>query len=225
MLASLLVATLVGQPVAKCHAAQLSPGEHERWPVKIGTLLIPSANASAGVDYPQMAQLDMVKGVCKNDSRYQSALLPATLQHSGHQEGDRIRVQGWLQLVAYESDGDYHLQITKAKTPRAAPCVIVEIPDPAQAPTPELKAAFLSARQWVNQTALGGNAPAQGEKRTTKVPILVEVEGQLFYDDAHVGQNSKPEPRGKALTGGAKEPASTLWELHPVTMIKQVGGP
>ena len=37
-----------------------------------------------------------------------------------------------------------------------------------------------------------------------------EVAGQLFYDDAHVGD----QPRGKR---GMK--AATLWELHPVTHI------
>jgi hypothetical protein len=223
MLAAILFGVLVGQPVAQCHAAQLLPGQHERWPVKVGNLLSSIPANAPPVGYASLAQLDMVPGVCKNDSRYQAALLPGTVKHAGHKEGDVVRVQGWLQLVAHEGDGDYHLQITQAKAPRKAPCVIVEIPDPAQAPTPQLKTAFANARARLDN--LGGHKLGVGEKRTLPTPVLVEIEGQLFYDDAHVGKGGKPEPRGKAVAVGAQEPASTLWELHPVTAIKAVGVP
>ena len=39
-------------------------------------------------------------------------------------------------------------------------------------------------------------------------PVYVTMTGQLFYDDAYVGE----PPRGKK-----NMKASTLWELNPVT--------
>ena len=49
-----------------------------------------------------------------------------------------------------------------------------------------------------------------GGNRLCSIPY-VEMTGQLFYDDAPVGDS----PRGKK---GCK--AATLWELHPVTELR-----
>lgn len=46
---------------------------------------------------------------------------------------------------------------------------------------------------------------------TVVEPVFVKVTGQLFYDDAHVGD----PPRGKK-----NMKAATLWELHPLIDIK-----
>jgi hypothetical protein len=42
-------------------------------------------------------------------------------------------------------------------------------------------------------------------------PPFVAVTGQLFYDDAHVGD----PPRGKKGCS-----AETLWGVHPITNLK-----
>ena len=61
---------------------------------------------------------------------------------------------------------------------------------------------------------LHGKAPSESG-RIVK-PVYVKVTGQLFYDDAHVGQ----PPRGKK-----KMQAATLWEVHPVIDVQFVHPP
>ena len=72
-----------------------------------------------------------------------------------------------------------------------------------------VRQAARTVRTFIKSKLLANQEPSpQGSVMTH--PVLVKITGQLFYDDAHVGD----APRGKK---GMK--AATLWELHPVTTI------
>lgn len=67
-------------------------------------------------------------------------------------------------------------------------------------------------RRYVRQQFLEGREPAPEGTRLRQAQ-RVQVTGQLFYDDAHVGE----APRGRV-----GELAGTLWEIHPVTRIARL---
>jgi len=180
----------------------------ERWPVKTS---VPkgSTGKAATVALSDLLALADAEGVAKNDKRYQSERIPAK---SGDKfpEGKLISTTGYLHLVAAESDGDYHIQISASATD-GNNCLIVEVPDPDPEFTAaaELRPKFQAVRDLIKSKMLAGKEPAAAGS-VMKHPVYVTVTGILFYDDAHVGDAS----RGKR---GMK--AATLWELHPVTAI------
>lgn len=191
-------------------AGEIKPGV-ERWGIK--TSVPPNANLEHPVliTFQDLATLpDPVAHPKRNDKNFDAARFPAFENTRGIKEGDIVAVQGWLHLVASEEDGDYHAQISNSPT-SGDDCVVVEIPidDPRFVPSPELRAKLESVRHTIDADVLKGKKAGSGG-RVIKPAIHVEVAGQLFFDDSHVGD----KPRGKK---GMK--AITLWELHPVTVI------
>jgi hypothetical protein len=173
-----------------------------RWPIKTSIHEMPATP----VPLPILSALPQIPGVAKDDARYQSALIPG--KFASLREGETISTEGWLRLVASETDGDYHVQLTL--TPTATQCLIVEVPRPSYVKAAKLKAECLAARSII-RAMIGGAVPSQlGTLATGK---RVRITGQLFYDDAHVGT----PPRGKR---GMK--AMSLWELHPVTLAESI---
>jgi hypothetical protein len=181
----------------------------ERWSIK--TSVPDGTNFSKAT---QVALLDLLAlpnapEVTHNDPRYQSARIPAK---AGDQfpEGKLITTTGWLHLVAGETDGDYHIQISGSAA-TGDQCLIVEVPnpDPKFAPSADLEPKFAAVRDLIKTKMLAGKAPSVSGS-VMQHPVYVTVTGILFYDDSHVGD----APRGKK---GMK--AATLWELHPVTAI------
>ena len=181
----------------------------ERWSIK--TSVPEGTNFSKAT---QVALLDLLAlpnapEVTHNDPRYQSARIPAK---AGDQfpEGKLITTTGWLHLVAGETDGDYHIQISgSAET--GDHCLIVEVPnpDPKFTESADLQPKFAAVRDLIKTKMLAGKDPSVSGS-VMQHPVYVTVSGILFYDDSHVGD----QPRGKK---GMK--AATLWELHPVTAI------
>lgn len=185
------------------------PGK-ERWPIK--TSVVDDAKVSKGklIAFSTLAALpEPVPPVKKNDKRYQSNLIPKA---SGAKiaEGDMVRAKGWLHLVAQESDGDYHIQISDSPTD-GGNCVVVEVPkdDAEYVGDAALRPHFRTVREFISSKLLKGKTPSSSGNVMTHPPFVV-VTGQLFYDDSHVGD----QPRGKK---GMK--AATLWEIHPVTVM------
>jgi len=194
----LTVAIAADQPVA--------PGT-ERWPVK--TSLAANASAPQTVALADLLALPNVDGVEKDDKRYQSARIPAQ-PGAKYKEGDMITTTGYLHLVAGETDGDYHIQIS-ASADSGDNCLIVEVPNPDPQFTKDavLQPKFAAARDLIKTKMLAGKDPAT-DGSVMQHPPYVTVTGALFYDDSHVGD----PPRGKRGMH-----AATLWELHPVTAI------
>jgi hypothetical protein len=189
----------VAVPAFSQTAQTVRPGV-ARWPIK--TSLDPTANqvAPTAIGFDELAQLPDPKGVKKNDRRYQSKRIPGT------REGEMVSVEGWVQLVAGERDGDYHIQITKDSR-GFADCLIVEVPNDGAAFTQDatLQPVFRGVREAVKGAYLRGREPSTSG--SILKPVRMRFTGQLFYDDAHVGD----APRGKK---GCK--ALSLWEIHPI---------
>ena len=181
----------------------------ERWSIK--TSVPDGTNFSKAT---QVALLDLLAlpnaaGVTHNDKRYESARIPAQAGDK-FPEGELVTTTGWLHLVAGETDGDYHIQIS-GSVATGDQCLIVEAPnpDPKFTSSADLQPKFAAVRDLIKTKMLGGKDPSVSGS-VMQHPVYVTVSGILFYDDSHVGD----APRGKK---GMK--AATLWELHPVTAI------
>ena len=180
----------------------------ERWPIKTST---PEGKPGKPkvVALADLLALANVDGVTKDDKKYQSARIPAQ-KGAKYNEGDLISTTGWLHLVAGETDGDYHIQISGSQS-SGDNCLIVEVPssDAEFVKTADLRPQFETVRNLIKTKMLAGKDPSVSGS-VMQHPVYVTVTGILFYDDSHVGD----QPRGKK---GMK--AATLWELHPVTAM------
>jgi hypothetical protein len=184
----------------------MKPGV-ERWPIK--TSAHNMQETPRVISFDSLIALSDPPGVKKNDSRFQDAFIPSFHNSAGLHEGETVRVSGWLHLIAYETDGDYHIQISNSET-SGDHCLIVEVPYPTYVKSaPNLKKLCAAVRSYIKKKILANKEP--GTSGTViKKAVYVTVTGQLFYDDSHVGD----VPRGKRGMH-----AATLWELHPVTGI------
>jgi hypothetical protein len=197
--------------------APMKPGV-ERWPVK--TSLVAGADTShpKSIKFADLIQLAEAPGVKKNDARFQSDRIPAFDNPLNVKEGDIVSVRAWLHIMATESDGDYHIQVSGSRSD-GNQCLIVEVPRPEQeyVASAELRPMFDTVRSWAREKLLHDSAKEPSTRgNCMEHPPYVEVTGQLFYDDSHVND----QPRGKR---GQK--AATLWELHPVTRMRFVARP
>ncbi len=132
----------------------IKPGV-ERRPIK--TSLPPGTNVEQGksVPYADLVKLSDPLGVGKNDRRYQAARIPAFTNALGVKEGDILTTAGWLHLVAGETDGDYHIQISDSQDSQAS-CLIVEVPnpDPAFVAAADLRPHFQKVRDFIKAKLL-----------------------------------------------------------------------
>ena len=106
-LAVLAVVTSAG--LATQH--EIKPGK-ARWPIKTSLSANADVKHAKAIEYGDLAKLDDPPGVTKNDARYQRERVPEFPNNVGVREGDILTMRGWLHLVALETDGDYHIQIS-----------------------------------------------------------------------------------------------------------------
>jgi hypothetical protein len=184
----------------------IKPGT-ERWPVK--TSLAAGASTAQTIPLSELLAMGDVDGVTKDDKRYQSERMPAQ-SGAKHKEGDMLSTTGYLHLVAGETDGDYHIQISDSPD-SGDHCLVVEVPnpDPEFEKDATLQPKFEAVRTFIKTKLLKGKDPSPTGS-VMQHQVYVTVTGALFYDDSHVGD----PPRGKKGMH-----AATLWELHPVTDI------
>lgn len=194
----------------------LAAPEVERWPVKTSLRDGANPNRESAIALSDLLALGLPPGIAHNDRRFQSARIPSFGNLFNVSEGDILTTTGWLWLVASETDGDYHIQISNSRE-SGDHCLVVEIPNPSPLFTSDvsLRPVFQTARAFVRDKLLAGREP--GEAGTVmQHPAFVRVTGQLFLDTGAIGN----APRGKK---GMK--AATLWELHPVTAIALAPSP
>ena len=89
-------------------------------------------------------------GVGKNDHRSRAARIPAFTNALGITEGDILTTTGWLHLVAGESDGDYHIQISDSQDSQVS-CLIAEVPNPDQGSASEPRGRERPRREGIGQ--------------------------------------------------------------------------
>ena len=181
----------------------------ERWPVKTSVPDGTNFSKAAQVALTDLLALPDAPGVGHDDAKFQSARIPAKAGDK-FSEGQLLTTTGWLHLVAGETDGDYHIQISDSDS-TGDHCLIVEVPnpDPKFTASADLQPKFAAVRDLIKTKMLAGKDPSVGGS-VMQHPVYVTVSGILFYDDSHVGD----PPRGKK-----NMKAATLWELHPVTAI------
>ncbi len=207
----ILLSLLILQTVfSYAQPAGMKPGV-ERWPVKTSIL---SSEEGQPVALSDLFSLGEAPGVSKNDARFQAARIPAFPNAKNLTEGETISTEGWLHLVAWEPDGDYHMQIS-ADAENGDHCLIAEIPldNAGYVGDANLRSILHEARSTVDQI-LGGPAGSSGTLLPTAV--FIRVTGQLFYDDAHVGEATQRGKKGMH--------AVNLWEIHPVTSVEVLSG-
>src|ERR1017187_9988307 len=112
---------------AAASAAAWSQGV-ERWPVKTSAPDGTNFSKAAQAAIADLLALPDAPGVTHNDKRYQSARIPGQAGDK-FPEGKLVTTTGWLHLVAGETDGDYHIQISESAT-TGDHCLIVEVPNP-----------------------------------------------------------------------------------------------
>jgi len=141
-------------------------------------------------------------------------------------EGDIVRTQGYVRLVAQENDGDFHIQLT-TQPGNFDDCLVVEVPMADQqfvANSPSVLTAAKAVRDFVTAKLLAGVTPKPGAVHVMAGQAYVEVSGQLFFDSEHQAAMSKGTFRGKSI-GGKQLPSKTSWEIHAITGMKFVPKP
>ncbi|MGC1912188.1 MAG: hypothetical protein WA660_10170, partial [Candidatus Acidiferrales bacterium] len=128
-------------------------GAETRVPVK--TSLSAGADPSAGrvLTFAGFTAIPEPPGVRKKDPRYESARIPAFPNPLGVQEGDVVRVRGWLWTVTLMGDGDFNIRLgSNAVSPDRY--VVGEIPDDDDVSDPRLGSMVRAARDALKADAL-----------------------------------------------------------------------
>jgi hypothetical protein len=181
----------------------------ERWSVKTSAAKDTNFAKPSKIALADLLAMKDAEGVTHNDKRFATVRIPGN-NGDKFPEGKLVSTTGWLHLVAGESDGDYHIQISDTQE-SGDHCLVVEVPNEGEKFTKDaaLQPKFQAVRELIKTKMLAGKEPSAGGS-VMQHPVYVTVTGVMFFDDAHVGD----QPRGKK---GMK--AATLWELHPVTGI------
>jgi hypothetical protein len=188
-----------------CEKKDAGGFKETRVPVK--TSLPPGTDPTQArkLTFAQFASIPDPPEVLKNDPRYDKARIPAFANSLGVKEGDVVKVGGYLQVVTYMGDGDYNLRFTA--TPDSPDNYIVsEVPDDDDLADKKLRPLVIAARDALKAQALGGKDPSkQGSKPTT--PPYMEITGQLYFSDNHVGDAPAPDRQGLHR--------ASSWQIHP----------
>ena len=207
-------------------AAQTCTGPGtERWPIKTSVPDGTDLAQAKPVGLKDLLSLTQPNDVKHNDPRFQDARIPNFSNSLNVKEGDLLTTTGWLYLVATETDCDYHIQISnqpRTTTDKPTPdddCVVVEAPKPDFVSNIDLQQRVTTARTYIGTKIMHGAEPSNTGSVMIHA-VCVQVTGQLFYDDSHVGKNGQVEIRGKKGMH-----SHTLWELHPITDFNIVPAP
>jgi hypothetical protein len=177
--------------------------DHHRWPIKT------TPHKKTGpltVELSDLINMPDPPGVTMNDSRYETALIPAFTNPLGIKEGDLVKTEGYMYLVALETnDDEYHIQISGSKT-SGDNCFIVEVPDPKNTNDQTLKTKYEKVRTFIRDKILHGSTPGTGGNLIGG-RAYIYVKGQLFFDASHTHN----QIRGKK---GMR--SNSLWEIHPI---------
>jgi hypothetical protein len=177
--------------------------DHHRWPIKT----TPAHRTNARI-VPLFDIISMPDppGVTMNDARYEDSLIPLFSNPINLKEGDLVKTEGYLWLVAYEdNDGEYHIQVS-GNDSTGNNCLIVEVPDPVNTNDAALKTKYEKVRTFIKDKVLHGIVPGKSGNLIGG-RAYVYVKGQLFFDASHTHN----QMRGKK---GMR--SNSLWEIHPI---------
>jgi hypothetical protein len=176
-----------------------------RVPVKTSLPSGTDPSQARTLTFAEFASIPDPPDVQKNDPRYDKVRIPPFANPLGVKEGDVVKVGGYLQIVTYMGDGDYNFRFTA--TPISPDHYIVcEIPDDDDLADKKLRPLVIAARDALKAQALGGKDPSkQGTKPSA--PTYMEITGQLYFSDNHVGDAPAPDRQGLHRASN--------WQIHP----------
>lgn len=200
-------------PLTLLIGADLKPGSLKaRWPIK--TSLPPHTDLTKPATLIPLADfLALAPAADHMSTEFESALFPKAAG-AKFGDGDLVRTQGFVRLVAGEDDGDFHIQISETND-TFDNCLVVEVPkdDAEFVKDAAIVPAIKSVRDFVTTQLKTGDPTG----RVVRIvgPAYVEVTGQLFFDAEHQAAMAKGVFRGKSING-KQLPSKTSWEIHPI---------
>ncbi len=126
-------------------------------------------------------------------------------------ELETYSVTGWVRyLEKHESDGDWHLELTRGSDSPRDSCLVVEIP-------PTLPDGLYGlARADLDRLLAGAPVTAAGE---VTAPVRLRVIGTAFFDGEHRGGPDRRD-QTDGSHGHCNLSARALWEIHPVYWVR-----
>jgi hypothetical protein len=162
------------------------------------------ANAKS-LTFAEFVSVPEPPGVTKNDPRYDKERIPAFSNSLGVKEGDVVKVKGYLHIVTLMGDGDYNIRLSA--TPDSADNYITsEIPDDDDVADKKLRPMVIAAREFIKSHMLQGKDPSRQGTNVTG-PSYIELTGQLYFSDNHVGDAAAPDKQGLHR--------ASSWQIHP----------
>jgi hypothetical protein len=204
--ASLFV--LLGPGVIGAQSACTAIGKAQ-WTVKTESPLAPSKAVPIAPDVfsalPVPAEIaSHEKGAKNSETRYPDKL------EGQFREGEVVSLTGWVRFIKLSSDDcDFHIQVTPDSAGTDG-MIIVEIP---QADAEHVTNGALRAELEIARAAMESDLKLNKEpsKRGNKIgSAYMTFDGALYFDAPHWPHC---ELRGVGM------PASTCWEIHPVTKV------
>lgn len=144
-------------------------------------------------------------GVVKNDPRYEKVRIPAFSNPLGVKEGDVVKVKGYIHVVTLMGDGDYNIRLT-ATSDSADNYITSEIPDDDDVADKKLRPMVIATREFIKSHMLQGKDPSRQGTNVT-APAFIELTGQLYFSDNHVGDAPAPDKQGTHR--------ASSWQIHP----------
>jgi hypothetical protein len=126
------------------------------------------------------------------------------------QEGDLLRVNGWLQRVSRGSDASYHLYVSPSRQAKTQ-VLMASVPPPTLAQDfPEQAAQLQTVRTFIRQQLLRGQEPSS-RASVMQRPIFVQLTGQLALPTG--------PPVARARRKGASD-APPHWGIRPILEVQ-----
>jgi hypothetical protein len=154
-------------------------------------------------------------GVAKNDPRYDKARIPAFPNPLNVKEGDIVKVAGYLHIITLMGDDDYNMRVS-ASPDSADNYFTIEVPDDDDVADKKLRPLVEAARKFLEKQVLDGKEPSRQGSTPAKAPY-VEITGQLYFSDNHVGDPVTPDRQGLHR--------ATSWQIHPGLIINFAQAP
>jgi hypothetical protein len=214
-LAIALAIISIGCKKEESTAGNAGASKETRVAVKTGLPAGADPSQSKVLSFAEFISIPEPPGVLKNDPRYDKERIPAFSNPLGVKEGDVVKIRGYLHVVTLMGDGDYNIRLS-ASADSADNYIVSEIPDDDDLADKKLRPMVIAAREYIKSHMLQGkDASRQGS--TIAGPSYVELTGQLYFSDNHVGDAPAPDKQGLHR--------ATSWQIHPGLVISLVPEP
>lgn len=198
------LACVACMPLSGCRKEERGP-DAARSAVKTSLPAGTDPTAARSISFADLTSLPDPPGVEKSDPRYEKARIPAFANTLGVKEGDVVKVGGYLHTVTLMGDGDYNLKFS-SKADSADGYIVSEIPDDDDVSDRKVRSMVVAAREYVKSQILGGKDASRQGTVLENAPY-VEITGQLYFGDAHVGEPIAADKQGLRRASN--------WQIHP----------